>query len=184
MRIIIDISQSVYKGSGVARYVKSLVTMLISLDDTNEYVLFGSSWGRRRELIRIAQEISQHHPQVKIVVIPIPIGILEFMWNTLHVCSIEYITGKGDIYLSSDWIQAPTYHAKAVTTVHDLSVLLFPDHYDRKIVAVHQRRLKHVARDCDAILCDSQATKDDCIKLLNIPNSRLHVVYPGYGEFL
>jgi len=181
MRIAIDISQSVYEGTGVANYVRNLVAELIDQDTDNEYILFGISFGRRKDLLHIARLIQKNNPRVLITIIPLPIRVFEILWNIFHIVPIEYFVGNIDVYFSSDWIQAPTRNAKKITTIHDLSVFLYPDHYDERIMSVHKRRLDHVAAECDAILCDSKATKDDCKSLLHIQDSRLFVVYPGFG---
>lgn len=41
MRIGIDVSQVVYKGTGVGSYTENLVKNLIKIDDSNQYILFG-----------------------------------------------------------------------------------------------------------------------------------------------
>jgi len=69
--------------------------------------------------------------------------------------------------------------AKKITTIHDLSVLKFPDSYDKKIKSVHTRKLQWALKECDAILCDSEATKRDAMELLGIEKNKLHVVYLG-----
>ena len=50
---------------------------------------------------------------------------------------------------------------------------------DPVIVATHARRLRWVKKECKVIFCDSESTKKDSAELLHIPESRLHVVYPG-----
>ncbi len=172
MRIGIDISQVVYEGTGVGNYVRRIVTALLKLDKKNDYVLFGASL-RRRDVFRT------YFPKEKLVTVPIPPTILEFLWNRLHIVPVEWFTGTLDIFWSSDWTQPPLIHAKGVTTIHDLTPLLFPKETDDRIVAVHKRRLVWVKRECNAIFCDSIATKNDAVKLLKIPKNRLHIVYPG-----
>ncbi|MBI4137289.1 glycosyltransferase [Candidatus Roizmanbacteria bacterium] len=115
----------------------------------------------------------------KIRIFRIPVQILELLWNRLHIVPIEWLIGDIDVFLSSDWLEPPTVRAKKVTTLHDLSVLKFPDSYDDKIKTVHARKLKWAMKECDAILCDSKATKKDAIELLGIDEERLKVVYLG-----
>ena len=43
MKIGIDISQIVHEGTGVGEYVRHLVKALLTIDQANEYVLFGAS---------------------------------------------------------------------------------------------------------------------------------------------
>jgi hypothetical protein len=36
-------------------------------------------------------------------------------------------------------------------------------------------------KECSMFLCDSITTKNDCIQLLGIAESKLKVVYPGFS---
>ena len=167
MRIGIDVSQMAYKGTGVANYTKNLVKNLLRIDQENEYVFFFASLRRKPPRL----------PNLR--AFRIPPTLLEFLWNRLHLFPIEWFIGKVDVFLSSDWTQPPTLKAKKVTTVHDLSPWKYPRTFPSKIVAVHKRRMKWVKKECEAIICDSKATKRDMIKILGIPRSKLKVVYPG-----
>ena len=167
MRIGIDISQIVYQGTGVANYTKNLVEKLLALDKKNEYVLFFSSL--RRQPPKIAN----------VRAFKIPPIILEFLWNRLHVLPVEWFIGEVDVFFSSDWTQPPAKKAKLVTTIHDLTPWLYPKTLHPRIVSTHKRRMKWVKKECDMIICDSEATKKDIVKILNIPESKLKVIYPG-----
>ena len=173
MKIGIDISQIVYEGTGVAAYMRAMVDALLKLDKKNEYILFGASL-RRREMFK---EFVNN--RASLISIPIPPTIVSFLWNTLHILPVEWFIGKVDVFWSSDWTQPPLAHARGVTTIHDLIALKFPNETDAGIVATHKRRLQWVKKECQAIFCDSEATKKDVMELLEIPEGRLHVVYPA-----
>lgn len=177
MRIGIDISQIVHEGTGVATYVRKLVAALLTLDTKNEYILFGVSFRKRNSIVDFFKTIRRAN--VRLVVIPIPPTLLEILWNQLHVVPAEWFVGNVDVFWSSDWAQPPLRHAKGITTIHDLIALKFPEETDRRIVAAHKRRLSWVAKECGAVLCDSQSTKQDVEDILGIPPARLHVVYPA-----
>lgn len=177
MKIGIDISQIVHEGTGVANYVRKLVAALTKIDRQNEYVLFGSSL--RKRFIFEQYFLAIKEKNVRLVTIPIPPTILDILWNKWHVAPIEWITGPIDIFWSSDWTQPPLVKGIGVTTVHDVSFLRYPETFAKQIIDVHKRRLERVRSTCRMILCDSQATKKDLIELLNFPEKKLQVVYPG-----
>lgn len=179
MRIGIDISQIVHEGTGVARYVRELVRALLTLDATNEYVLFGSSLRKQHVFKDYFDSLGALTKKTRLVTLPFSPTILEFLWNQLGVIPIEYFVGDIDVFWSSDWMQPPLARARGITTVHDVSFLRFPESFDKKIIDVQMRRLARAKKLCSAFLCDSQASKKDTLELLNIPNSKLHVVYPG-----
>ncbi len=180
MKIGIDISQMVHEGTGVARYVRELTRTLIESDSDNTYVLFGASLRKRYVFHTFVKNLSKH--TVRLVAVPIPPTILDILWNRLHIIPVEWFIGKVDIFWSSDWTQPPIAYAQGITTVHDISFMKFPEEHAKQIRDVHKRRLFWVKKECEKILCDSEATKNDVKELLEIPENKLQVVYPGFSR--
>ncbi len=179
MRIGIDISQIVYEGSGVARFVSEMVRQLATQDQVNEYVLFASSLRQRGRLIDYFKTIKQRNRKVELVILPLPLTLLDLLWNKWQMFPVEWLVGKLDVFWSSDWTQPPLIYAKGVTTIHDVSFLRYPEAFAQKIIDVHKRRLEQVKKICQIIFCDSQATKRDLIELLHFSKEKLVVIYPG-----
>ena len=192
MQIGIDISQIAFEGTGVATYVRNLVSHLIEQYPEHSYTLFGASLRQRQRFITFTDTLSKK-ASLRLVTVPIPPTILEFFWNRLGFPPVEWFTGPLDIFWSSDWTQ-PKTSAIAVTTIHDLSIYRYEleshnkasvDMHDgtvsSNIVAVQKRRLKRAAHLCTAFFCDSEATKKDAMEILHIPEKNLHIVYPGWG---
>lgn len=174
MKIGIDISQIVYKGTGVARYIENLIDAILKCDDKNQYIFFFSSL--RRSLPKnIENQIKEKHV-VKIY--RLPPSLLEILWNRLHIYPIEKFIGPVDIFISSDWTQPPA-GANKMTIVHDLVFLKYPETLPKSIIDVQTRRMERVKKEIDLIIADSQSTKDDLIELLQIPENKIEVVYPA-----
>lgn len=192
MKIGIDISQIAHEGTGVAKYVRELVRAMITRHPEHDYVLFGSSLRKRRVFFRYVATLPIGR-SVRLVALRVPPTILDLLWNRLHIVPVEWFTGAVDVFWSSDWTQPPLARAGGITTIHDLSVLRYPDeshnttaysvHSARvtaNIVEVQRRRLLHAAKECAIFLCDSEATKKDAHALLGIADDKLRVVYPGF----
>ena len=177
MRIGIDISQIVYEGTGVGTYVREMVTSLLLADSKNEYVLFGASVRRRNVFQSFYTALP--HARTSLVTVPFPPIVLDILWNRFHIIPVEAFIGPVDVFWSSDWTQPPLKRARGVTTIHDLSTMVFPKEMDARIVATHARRLGWVKKECKVVFCDSESTKKDVAELLHIPKEQLHVVYPG-----
>jgi len=194
MRIGIDISQAVYEGTGVGRYVREMVKNLVKQDQTNTYVLFGSSLRLRGKLEAIYNEVQRINPTVEKVILPLPPALLDILWNKLHIIPVTWFTGPLDIFWSSDWIQPPLGKVKGITTIHDLSFVKFPESFESQkirlhrgqilqaVVDVQKRRLNHAVKECSHFLCDSEATKRDVETFFRVPASKLSVIYPGFSS--
>ncbi len=190
MKIAIDISQTVYP-QGVGRLTSRLVSHLIEKDKENTYVLFFATL--RGELPAAMKELAKQS-NVTLKKFPFPPTFLHILWNVLHIVPIELFIGKVDVFLSSDWTEPPTLFAKKVSIIHDLSVYLYPEEAHKKlgfslknfapvanIVAVQKKRLSWVAKECDQIIAVSEATKNDIINILHIPQDKITVIYEGVG---
>ena len=179
MRIGVDISQTAYQDTGVSNYVSSLLSNLIKKDEHNEYILFFSSL-RGKANKRFLQEVKRYGKnRVKFVFCPFPPLMLDFLWNKLHVLPIETFIGKVDVFITSDWTEPPATQAKKIAVLYDLVIYNNPEETDKKIIQTQKRRLKWVKKESNMIICISESTKKDAIKLLGIEEERLKVVYPG-----
>lgn len=171
----------IYEGTGVSRYVRETVCALLRNDPINQYLLFATSLRKRDVLNDFYNVLQKSHKNVLAKYFPIPKILTNYLWNNLHIIEIEKLIGHVDIFHSSDWVCPPT-KTKKVTTVHDLSIYLYPQYSHPTIVATHKRRLYWVKKECDLIMTDAYSTRDDLINILHIDKSRIEVVYPGIGN--
>ena len=63
-----------------------------------------------------------------------------------------------------------------VTTIHDLSVLLFPHWHPKHRVLKYERHLRRGIERTALFLADSVATRDDMVRLLGISADRIRVI--------
>src|SRR3989344_4635516 len=178
MKIAIDISQIAYEGTGVANYTAEMVKHLLKIDKKNDYLLLGMTLRQRKKLLDYFNTVKNLSDKVTLKLFPIPQTVGNILWNQLHKIKIENLTGKIDIFHSSDWIQPPSC-AKKVTTVHDLVIYKYPETSHPQIIEVQKRRLDWVKRECDAVLADSKCTKNDLINILHFNPNKIEVIYAG-----
>lgn len=178
MKLALDISQIAYEGTGVARFTRGLVQSILTYDKKNQWVFFFSSLrGSFPSDVKAAIEKRGHHVIHK----RIPPSLLSFLWNQLHVLSIETFIGSIDWYISSDWTQGPA-KAKKATIIHDLTYLRYPETVTASIRKTQEKRMHWVLKESDLIFADSQTTKDDIIEYLKISSKKIKVNYPGLHE--
>lgn len=188
MNIGVDISQTAFKGTGVARYTTNLVKSLMTYYPKNIYTFLFTSL-RQSVPHEIVTSIKPPHT---LRTYSLPPTLTSFMWNTVHRYSVEHLIGTQDIFISSDWTQPPTRSAKKVTIVHDLIPYIFPETSTThtsislqkaqvmpNIVDTHKRRLEWVKKECDMIITDSESTQNDLIRILGIKKEKITVVYPS-----
>jgi len=175
VKIGIDISQTAYKGTGVSGFVTNLIKELAKIGKKNEYVLFFSSLRSKLK----PEILNLRSKNLKIKTFPFPPTFLDLLWNKLHIFPVEWLVGKVDVFITSDWTEPPAIKAKKATILYDLIVYKYPKETAEKIIEVQKRKLKWVKKESKMIFCISDSTKKDAMEILGIENKRLKVIYPG-----
>jgi hypothetical protein len=175
MTIGIDISQLAYGNTGVAVYLENFITNLFKVDNENNYVLFFSSLRAKAP----KSITSLKKPNIKFKNYKFPPIVLDILWNKIHVIPIEWLIGKIDIFITSDWTEPPVYKAKKATILYDLIIYKYPEETDQKIIKTQKRKLKWVVKESELVLCISQSTSKDAQEILGLEPQKLKVLYPG-----
>lgn len=181
MIIGVDITMLVYAGSGVANYTYNLIKTLLEIDKKNEYRLFYSSLRRPKKFYYLDK---LKKAGGKVYDFRFPPSFLKLWWSRLHVIPVEWFIGKVDIFFSSDFLRPPLLSGtKGITTVHDLTWKIYPQFHEQRIIDAHKIKLEKTIKYHDAIIVDSQNTRQDLFKLYpQINKNKVSVVYPGIDE--
>lgn len=174
MRIGFDISAQSLPRSGIGQYQIHLLEALLRIDSDNFYNLYAFNL-RNRERFKDIQFLSDNY---KLNVIPIPQRLITLWWMMFGSPGLERVVGECDLYQVSEICIQPVQKAKTVAMVHDLTTLLFPEYHVRSNVFLHNQRFKRL--NCvDGILTNSQATKSDIVKHLDINPDKIFVTHLG-----
>lgn len=176
MKIAIDISQIIY-GTGVSVYTRNLVSHLVKQYPKDDYILFGGSLRRRKEL-----EIFTNRLKTVSKFYVLSPKFMDLLWNSFHILPVEKLIGTVDVVHTSDWAEPPSNLPK-VTTVHDLIPFKYPQTTESGIRVAHKKRLAWVKKESRLILSVSRSTKNDLIELLKIPEERILVTPEGVESF-
>jgi len=86
----------------------------------------------------------------------------------------------GATLLHSPYFALPlTRSLPAVVTIHDLIPMLLPAYRGSPLVRAYTWLQARACRSAEAILVDSECSKRDVLRLLRVPEDRVHVVYLG-----
>jgi len=181
MNITIDISQLIYKATGVANYTYNLVKNILIFDKKNYY-----------KLLFVTKNPFKRYPFLeefknlgaKIYRYPIPMRIQKFLWQDNDFLSVNRLIGQCDIFYSSDFLRPKIdKNVKSITTIHDLSWKLFPRYHTKEVILAHEKKLEKTIKYDDEIIVDSENTKNDLLKIYpQIKEKKIHLIYPGIGE--
>jgi glycosyltransferase involved in cell wall biosynthesis len=75
-------------------------------------------------------------------------------------------------------------NVKGITTIHDLTWKLYPEYHTNDVIKAHEKKLEKTIKYNDEIIVDSENTKNDLLRLYpQIKENKVHVIYPGIGEY-
>ena len=183
MRVGIDYTAAAWQGAGIGRYTRELVRATVALGGPFAYTLFYAAGGLdpASPHLEDLRELCAAHPHVRAVPIPLTPRRLTQLWQRLRVpLPVEVFTGSLDLLHAPDFVLPPT-RARTILTVHDLSFLVHPECAAPGMARYLNSAVPRGLRRADVVLADSQATRQDLVRLLGVDPARVTVVYPGVG---
>lgn len=116
--------------------------------------------------------------KVEQVVIPFP-----RLWTHLRLAA-ELHLRPPDVFFTPAHVIPVSYFGTAVATIHDLGYHHFPQAHTRRQLAYLRWSTRHNGRRARRVIADSQATKQDLIRLDGISADKIDVIYPGIDPSL
>lgn len=176
MKIGIDISSLVYQ-RGVSRYTSDLIKALAKEKDT-QLRLFGSSFRQKKllssQLNQALKSVISDRYQIKLQ--SFPPSVLAKLWS-MGLNPIKNQFRDVDVFHSWDWMQPPDRNIPLVSTIHDLAIIRYPQVAHPHVLKMHQNSWKILRERKAQIIAVSQATKNDILRYLEIPENQVTVVH-------
>ncbi len=171
MHIALDARLAYYRRySGIGQYVVHLAEQLAELDETHSFTIIHSRKDRnppQHARARLCAAWTPSHHRLEQIAFPLELARLRL-----------------DLLHSPDFI--PPLHTapfpvagrfKRVITVHDLNFLYYPQFLTAESRRYYSDQIQRAVEVADHILADSHATRLDLIKLLNVPEEQISVVW-------
>jgi glycosyltransferase involved in cell wall biosynthesis len=164
MNIALDARLVYYRRySGIGQYIVHLAEQLPGLDPHHRYTLLHSRKDRT----------PLHHPAARLQAVSTPSHHrLEQLTFPLELARLRL-----DLLHSPDFIPPFAGNFRRVITVHDLNFLYYPQFLTTESRRYYNDQIERAVCVADHILADSHATRLDLIKLLNVPDEKITVVW-------
>lgn len=181
MKIGFDAKRAVQNYTGLGNYSRYIIKNLCQSYPQNEYILYTPKEKQNAQLNNL---INEYH-QIKVVH---PIRKiwkrLSSIWRIWGITT-QLIHDNIQVYhgLSNELpLNAQQSNIKRIVTIHDLIFLHYPQYYkfiDRKI---YTYKFRKACQNADKIIAISECTKRDIIRLFNIPEHKIEVIYQGCDD--
>src|SRR5215207_3925081 len=183
MHIGIDYTAAAWQGAGIGRYTRELIRAIVAQGHAHRYSLFYAAGGIDAASPYLAdlRQLCAANPNLHRVAIPLSPRRLTQLWQRLRVpLPVELFTGRVDLLHAPDFVLPPT-RARTLVTIHDLSFLVHPECAEPSMVRYLTDAVPRGLQRANVILADSEATRNDLVRLLAIDPARVELVYPGVG---
>ncbi len=154
MRIGIDTQTIIAQKTGFGSYVQNLISVLREIDSKNEYVFLNPN--KKGDLSTPAR-----------------------IWWDQVAFPFRLLSKKVDIVHKPAFSAPIFYPFKTVVTAPDLIGKLYPENFSTTSKFYWVQLLPFSLKKANKIVAISKNTKQDIIKLLNIPEEKIKVIYLG-----
>jgi alpha-1,3-rhamnosyl/mannosyltransferase len=175
MKIAIDGYPLVPPRAGIGQYTYHLIKALARVGPVHEYVVM---YPRLTRSLRMREAPIFAEKCVRVV--------SEGRFRALRLrvqrklgigTPVERSIGSFDVYHATNYVFTHAVkRARRVVTIHDMTVVLFPEWHPRARVKSMTYEIARSLEIADHILADSAATRDDIIKHFSVRSERISVI--------
>ncbi|HLW77668.1 MAG TPA: glycosyltransferase family 1 protein [Bryobacteraceae bacterium] len=107
---------------------------------------------------------------------------LVLLYLTRDSTFLDWMMGGTDIFHASNQVRRKPRGVKLTATIHDLTCWLMPELHTRGNILADQTWAHRVLRRADRLIAVSENTRQDAIRLLDIPPDRIQTIYSGIAQ--
>lgn len=171
MRIGIDATSLPPQPVGAGNYIIHLIRSLASLMSGHELVVFAHQSGR--DLLDIPDKRALHW-----VVVSDKSPAQRLLWEQFVLPALVRRAGV-DLLHSLHYTRPVALPCSSVVTFHDMTFFLYPQLHTRSKRFFFPIVIRVSARKADALIAISESTRQDSIRLLNIPPQQITTTQLG-----
>jgi glycosyltransferase involved in cell wall biosynthesis len=181
MRIGIDMRSlvSLTDQAGIFQYMVNLMVNLARIDTKNDYTLFFNF--AKRVHLRHVQPVLSLGANFRVKVCRLPGRVMHRLIGT-KAFPIELFLGRVDVFHGPVLALPAQLFGRSVVTVHDLMFVKHPEFLKPEWVSDLRQKASFSLARADAIIADSNFTKQDLIDAYHIPEGKIKVIYCGVGR--
>jgi len=174
VRALVEASAAFTQYAGIGRYARNIISRLVTMDDADRWTLVTT---RPDPDVPYAME---SRGRVRIVRLPFDRRNADRLWFRAKVpLDIRLFAGGGDVIYSPDFTAPPMAGAPGMITVHDLAFLTHPEVTTEPLRRYLEAVVPREVARADRVAVVSQATRDDIVRILGVPEEKLVVARNG-----
>jgi glycosyltransferase involved in cell wall biosynthesis len=160
--------------TGVAEFCLGALGALVDLGDL-DVSAFAISWRRRHRLPPVVP------PGVRVASRAMPARPLHLAWRLAGIPPVEWFTGRTDVVHGTNYVVPPTRRAARVVTVHDLTVVRFPELCDGPTL-VFRELVRRAVEEGAWVHTPSRFVADEVVAEFGADPARVRAVHHGVPQ--
>lgn len=174
LHVAVDATPLLSPLTGVGVFCRGALQGLVQRDDV-VVSAFAVSWRRRGLLAdRLPQGVAWHQRAM-------PARPLHLAWDHGRVPPIEWFIGPCDVVHGTNYVVPPARRAARVVTVHDLTVLRFPEMCDEASLG-YPRSVRRAIATGAWVHTHSEFVAAEVVEVLGCDPERVRAVPPGVPD--
>ena len=168
--LLLDASPLLLRSAGVKNYVYYWARSLAEHAGANRLQLFPylsglGTFAHERSVLGPAATFSRLGLLVAANICPLPF--------------LNWVTPASDIFHASHQVLHPPRKARMTSTIYDMTCWLMPEVHASANVKAADRIANGVFRPAQGLIAISECTREDAVRVLNLPPEKIEVIYPG-----
>lgn len=186
--IVIDASPAVHRKAGLGRYAEELIRALVALQEgqADSPFIFGAFYHAAEQAYTDVLPASIPQLTTEQDHFAWRLRTLVAHWLNRSQDDVLGIANTGTEHPSAPRLFHATEHllphfkrVRTVFTLHDLIFKLYPEHHLPRNRLFLQLAMPLFLRRADAVICVSEHTRQDAIRIYHMPEAKLHVIHEG-----
>lgn len=176
MNIAIDVRPLLYTRTGIGYSISQILKIFLEYHRDHEYLLYGA----KRLGRNLVKQCRQTGTSVLDNIRPVPFPFRKLSRYYLEMTSSIALQRAGvKVFWGPNYRGVFSKGFDTVITIHDMAHIHYPDFAERHGYNFLSMELKGHARKAKLIFADSISTRDDIVTYLDIPTSKIKVIYLG-----
>ena len=171
LRVAVDATPLLGTRTGIGRFCAGVLSAL-GVRPEVDMRAFAVTWRQRHRLPPLVP------PGVAVRQRAMPARPLHTVWRHSDIPPVEWFVGRADVVHGTNFVVPPSRRAARVVSVHDLTVLRFPELCDPATLGYPQMIRRAIAAGA-WVHTDSRFVADEVVADFSIAPERVRTVYPG-----
>jgi glycosyltransferase involved in cell wall biosynthesis len=173
MRVMIDGTSLLLSGAGVKTEVYHWIENLRRAAGKHHLSIFPyiNSW----------RDLDHEHSQMGPAATQLRLAFVRFS-NRIRRNILTFPARGQDLFHASQHMMNPPTRVRLTATLYDATCWLFPETHTPENVAATKRYAERVLQKADGLIAISEATRADAIRVLRLPEDKIHCIYPSVAE--